>query len=230
MDLPGVPTAGSVYVFKEISGQWSQRAQLGASDAIPGLKLGYSVDINGTELVAGSPGADVNLIKSGAVYTYFFNGSFWSQGAKLLPDAPQANMSLGTSVAITTGKIISGAPKWSMSLPGETLYDVGRVYKWFKNGLAQWVGQNAETGSRGGELFGQSVSIDGNYYVIGIPGYGSGKALVETWSSDDKYEVTDIDGKFGYFGNSVSISGDQYVIGAPYKNSFKGSVQFGMKE
>jgi len=88
---------------------------------------------------------------------------------------------------------------------------------------ADWDNEQKLTTSDGTENdhFGNSVSIDGDYAVIGAIGddnNGSGSAYIfhrseTTWIEQDK--ITASDGEpDDWFGKSVSISGDYAIIGA----------------
>lgn len=68
----GVPgfEAGSVYIFKRISTDWSQQQRLTASDAEGNDFFGYSVAIDGNIVAVGAVGSDGANSDTGAVYIY----------------------------------------------------------------------------------------------------------------------------------------------------------------
>lgn len=76
--------SGSAYVFRYDGANWVQDGKLIASDGAPGDGLGSSVDVFGDVAVVGSPNDDTNGGDSGSAYVYRFNGSSWTQEAKLL--------------------------------------------------------------------------------------------------------------------------------------------------
>jgi len=49
------PGAGAVYVFCDANGEWSQKLRITTSDATQYDNLGWSVDADGTSIVAGAP-------------------------------------------------------------------------------------------------------------------------------------------------------------------------------
>lgn len=99
-------------------------------------------------------------------------------------------------------------------------------------GFAQaWNEVTKITGSEAltGENFGASVSIDGDYAIVGVPGSDlsfMGSAYVYEKVGDDWVEVQELiasDGNPGdNFGYSVSIHGDYAVVGASWSNSEEG--------
>ncbi len=78
--------------------------------------------------------------------------------------------------------------------------------------------------------YGQSLACDGDYAVVGEPGYRDyqGCAFVLYYNGSEwqtKARLTASDGEAeDHFGNSVSISGDEIVIGAYGDDSNKGSA------
>ncbi|ETR69463.1 MAG: hypothetical protein OMM_03912 [Candidatus Magnetoglobus multicellularis str. Araruama] len=72
------------------------------------------------------------------------------------------------------------------------------------------------------DYFGDSVSISGDYAIVGVPGdlnyYGKSHAYIfkkdgNEWTEQAKLFASDGNGNDG-FGNSVSISGDYAIVGA----------------
>ncbi|HJN19036.1 MAG TPA: FG-GAP repeat protein, partial [Armatimonadota bacterium] len=88
--------------------------------------------------------------------------------------------------------------------------------------------EKARLARNGGEemdLFGESVSISGDYAVVGVPGHdvwpyiNSGSAFVyrrdgENWT-EQAMLVADDAGGGDDFGHSVAIDGDYIIVGAP---------------
>jgi hypothetical protein len=81
-----------------------------------------------------------------------------------------------------------------------------------------------------GDYFGSSVSIDGDYAIVGAPGAptsnNTGSAYIFKRDNDNWYEQTYWNGeKYGdYLGMSVSIDGSFAIIGAYGDDSGTGSV------
>jgi hypothetical protein len=85
-----------------------------------------------------------------------------------------------------------------------------------------------------GDYFGYSVSIDGDYAVVGAkyvddPEVEVGAAYIfrrtgiKTWDTGTKVMASDAV-QIDNFGWSVAISGDYVIVGAPYKNEQRGAA------
>ena len=75
---------GAAYIFSYNGSIWTQQTKLIASDSSESNVFGISVDIDNSYVVVGDLnfGDDYN---QGAAYTFYFDGSNWSQQAKLSP-------------------------------------------------------------------------------------------------------------------------------------------------
>lgn len=206
--------SGSAYIFYRSAGSWTQQAKLSIGDPAADDKLGNSVAIDGDFAIVGAPGKNSN---QGFAYTFIRSGSSWSQSSKLgATDSGQ----LGTSVDISGNYVIMGAPA--------TNGNIGAVYiyKWESS---SWYSKGTLTASDGvvGDLFGASVSIDGDYIIVGAPGHdlvagGEGAAYIfkksgTEWTSmteTEKITASDAEGSDN-FGWSVSIKGDLAIVSSP---------------
>ena len=221
-DPYGRSSAGAAYIFERTSTTWVQRAILIASDATAGDSFGTSVSISGDYAVIGASGADPNGSSSGAAYIFkkSTGGTSWSQQTKLTPAGAVPGDKFGESVYISGTDVIIGAsgadPNGSSS---------GAAYVFVRSG-SYWSQQAKLTPTDGqfADSFGISVSIDGNYAVIGAyredPGgvSGAGSAYVfyrysTSWSQQAKLVASD-KATNDYFGDSVSISGGYIIVGA----------------
>ncbi len=105
----------------------------------------------------------------------------------------------------------------------------GSVYV-FENINSDWV-QTAKltpSNASAGMSFGGSVSIDGNYILVGAFGYDSnfqdsGAAYIFEYNGQNWNEIQFIEpsdpGIRHYFGHAVSIQGNFAVVGAPFDNT-----------
>ncbi len=226
-DPYGRSSAGAAYIFERTSTTWVQREILIASDATAGDSFGISVSISGDYAVIGASGADPNGSSSGATYIFkkAAGGTSWSQQTKLTPAGAVPGDKFGESVYISGLDVIIGAsgadPNGSSS---------GAAYVFVRSG-SDWSQQAKLTPTDGefADSFGISVSIDGNYAVIGAyredPGgvSGAGSAYVfyrysTSWSQQAKLVASD-KGTNDQFGRSVSISGGYVIVGAAFETS-----------
>jgi hypothetical protein len=208
---------GSAYVFVRSGTTWAQQIKLIASDGADNDRFGNSVSISGDYVVVGSNGDDSN---KGSAYVFVRSASTWSQQAKLTASDGGAGDYFGNSVSISGDYVVIGAYLDDLGLN----INQGSVYV-FARSFNTWPFQVKLTDSAGAasDNFGSSVSISGDYVIIGAPGddesfADQGSAYIfmrsgNTWSQQTKLTASDGVG-YDHFGNSVSISGDYAVIGA----------------
>ncbi|MCH8305454.1 MAG: T9SS type A sorting domain-containing protein [Candidatus Marinimicrobia bacterium] len=211
--------AGSAYVFKRADTSWAQESQLLASDGATGDFFGSSVSISGDYVVVGAFQDGDNGIYSGSAYVFKRADTSWVQEAKLLPSDGGAIDGFGISVSISGDYVVVGA--WGDDDNGSKS---GSVYV-FKRAGSIWTQEAKLLPSDGAtdDWFGSSVSISGDYAVVGAwgnddNGSRSGSAYVfkrtdTSWAQEAK--LLPSDGAIDYFfGFPVSISGDYAVLGA----------------
>ena len=211
--------AGSAYVFKRTGPFWAEEAKLLPSDGAEGDFFGLSVSISGDYAVVGAEGNDDNGDGSGSAYIFKRTGTNWAQEAKLLPSDGAAGDLFGLSVSISGDYAVVGA--WRDDDNGD---GSGSAYV-FKRTGPFWAQEAKLLASDGAslDLFGRSVSISGDYAVVGAccdddNGSSSGSAYVfkrtdTTWTEEAKLLPADGAAE-DIFGHSVSISGEYAVVGA----------------
>ena len=198
---------------------WVEEAKLLPSDGAADDHFGQSVSIDGDYAVVGAYWHDDNGTNSGSAYVFIRSGTSWTQEAKLLPIGGAAEDFFGTSVSISGDYIVVGA-----ELNDDNGSNSGSAYV-FKRSGTSWAQQDKLLPSDGAmdDNFGQSVSISGDYAVVGASsnndnGNNSGSAYLFKRTGTSWAEVTKLlafdaaaDDKFGI---SVSISGDCTIVGA----------------
>ncbi len=220
LDDDGGNNSGSAYIFVRDGTSWSQQAKLVADDAAAYDQFGNSVSISGDYVVVGASWDDDGGSNSGSAYTFVRSGTSWSQQAKLVADDAASGDYFGESVSISGDYALVGS-----YLDGDAGSFSGSAYTFVRDGTS-WSQQAKLVASDGGQNyhFGESVSISGNYAVVGSHGLSSSgsNGMVYTfirsgtsWSQMAKLVAGDGD-RNDFFGNSVSISGDYAVVGAPY--------------
>ena len=117
--------SGAVYIFTRNGSSWSQQAYIKASNTGEYDNFGQSVAISDNTLIVGAPGEYSNAIGvngnqsdnsapvSGAVYIFTRDGEDWSQRAYIKASNSEAYDFFGTSVGISNGTIVVGAPSES---------------------------------------------------------------------------------------------------------------------
>jgi len=218
---------GAAYLFRNldsVTGNATEDVKLMASDSAVGDKFGVSVVLDGTTALIGASGKDS---ESGAVYLYrdldtaigaVANPLF--ENAKLTASDSVAGDNFGNSVSLDGSVGLVGAYRKADS-SGNT--DVGAVYL-FSN-LDSATGEVNEdikitaSDPLQGALFGSSVSLDGDDFLIGS--YGDDGFTGKTYSGSVS-SITTLDN-----GTSKVISGisfesrTDWIIG---KNNGENSV------
>jgi len=159
--LSGYDDLGSSYVFVRNGETWTEQAKLTASDGTKRDFFGISVAISGDYAIVGA-----HRDHSGSAYIFVRNGENWTEQAKLTASDALGSDQFGISVAI------SG----DYAIVGDHTYDgagvnSGSSYVFVRNGEI-WTEQAKLTASdiAAGDLFGSSVSISGDYAIVGLTG------------------------------------------------------------
>ncbi len=233
--------SGSAYIFAPNDvdpNNWDQVAKLTASDGVAGDLFGVSVSISGDYAVVGAYGDDDNGDYSGSAYIFYYNGTNWSEQAKLLASDGAAGDYFGRSVSISGDYAVVGAYKDDANGT-----DSGSAYIFTPNEVDpnNWdqVAKLTASDAAASDWFGGSVSISGDYAIVGAKGdddnfTNSGSTYIfapnevdpNNW--DQVAKLTASDGAdIDYFSYSVSISDDYAIVGARYDDdsgSNSGSV------
>jgi len=193
---------------------WSEQQKLTASDGAQEDYFGRSVSIDGdTAVISGVTGQGLG---SGTAYVYVRSNGVWSEQQKLTASDCVADDGFGFEVSISGDTAVIGAPR-------EMTNESGVAYVYVRSNGA-WSEQQKLTASDGaqGDVFGASVSIDGDTAVIGAYGdddngsySGSTYVYVRSngvWSEQQKLTASDT-AEYDRFGNRVSINGDIAAIG-----------------
>jgi len=113
--LVGAPSkgerSGAVYAFSRgDTGVWNEQAKLLPSDGDANDLFGWSVALVGNTAAVGAFGHQANGDRAGAVYVFRRNGETWLETAKLLASDGDTRDYLGSSVGMSEGTVVAGAP------------------------------------------------------------------------------------------------------------------------
>ena len=172
--------AGSAYIFEVNGTDWNETMKLTASDAAEGDVFGSSVSIDGDRAIIGANRNDDDAgTDAGSAYIFEFDGTQWKETAILTASDAAANDNFGRSVSINGDRAIIGAP--GNDDDGNAS---GSAYIFEVNGT-DWNETMKPTASDAAadDLFGSSVSIDGDRAIIGANqnddnGSNSGSAYI----------------------------------------------------
>ena len=210
------PNAGAAYVFRFDGTGWTQEAELVASDGAAGDFLGVRVAIDGDVVVAGAQKADAGRVDSGAAYVFRFDGTSWTQEAKLTASDGRKGDEFGNTVAISGDTVVVGAVRVGP--------DRGAAYVFRFDGTS-WSQEAKLTASdsKAKDVFGSSVGISGDLIVVGAAKGDDGErdtgaAYVfqrtgTVWSEELKLFASDGE-QDDNFGGSVAIWQNTVLIGA----------------
>ena len=163
-------SSGSAYIFVRDGNNWTQQANLTPTDNEARDLFGASVFINGDYCVVGAFGDDDNEYDSGSAYIFVRDGENWTQQAKLLASDGRTDDRFGGSVSISDNYCIVGAYR-----DDDNGLNSGSAYI-FKRDGDSWIEQAKLLASEGQNwstwgTFGSSVSINGDYCIVGSPYY-----------------------------------------------------------
>ncbi|MCG3136945.1 MAG: hypothetical protein HJJLKODD_00783 [Phycisphaerae bacterium] len=233
-DLPSKADAGSVYVFSNEGGSWSQQAQLTATDSAAYDYFGYAVAMNvWGAAVVGAYGEDQEGSEAGAAYLFQYNGSSWVQRTKFLDANLTTGDNFGYAVDISSDTVAIGA--WKDDTTGG--YDGGSAYVFRPTG--EWIEQRiVASDGLGGDGFGTAVAISGDWAVVGAPTddytnpslTDAGAAYVYqynglTWTQVAKLTPADL-ASYDYFGQAVAIWSNVIAVSS-YKDDDNGKNDSG---
>lgn len=196
--------------------------ELSASDAGVGDRFGYAVSISADQLLCGAIYHDTFVTNSGAAYLYVRTPSgTWQEAAKLLASDRKAGDLFGTSVAISDGRALIGAPLHEHSGP-----PAGAAYLFERAPNADWREVAELKGSHAGwqARFGSAVALEDDLAVVGASGSGSttkqGAAYVFQRDEQGVWNTVAIlsseeEAPGNLFGSSVALSSGRVLVGAP---------------
>ncbi len=198
-------------------------------------KFGNSVSINGDYAIVGARGYDDPILGNSPGAAYIFkkdNGGTWSEvaGPSLL-EGKTADDQFGNSVSINGDYAFVGAYEYDSF--------TGAAYIYKKDNGGTWsevVGPSLLEGKNNSDYFGRSVSINGDYAIVGAPGYddpilGNSPGAAYIFKKDNGGTWSEVPGSplvgendADNFGWSVSINGDYAIVGAYRYDGNKGAA------
>jgi hypothetical protein len=209
---------GSVSIYQFNGTNWVQMQKITDATGAMDDNFGSSVFISGNYAIVGAPADDVGIsIDQGSVSIYQFNGTNWVLMQKITDATGAIYDNLGSSVSISGSYAIVGAVGNSFYQGSVNIYQLS---------AGTWVLMQKIIDATGAtnDFFGHSVSISGNYAIIGSVSDNVGGNPFQgsvsiyqlsggTWVLMQK--ITDATGAANdNFGSSVSISGNYAIVGA----------------
>lgn len=228
--------AGAAYVFHRNGPSWARQNLLIPPDASAVDQFGWSVAIDGSLLVVGSPGDDDLGSLSGSAYVYRQQSNgFWTQQAKLTDADGREEDQFGMSVGVSGNTIVVGAP-YGIKDTNST-FRSGTVCIFVRDVSGAWTRQFRSYRPFGseGDYYGRFVGVSGDYVIIGAFGHDLSTSQTDAGSADVLFRtgstwrllkrLTAADAaKQNYYGTSVAISGTTAMVGSPGAVGSAGAV------
>eukprot|EP01047_Picozoa_sp_COSAG01_P053935 COSAG01_NODE_5836_length_4004_cov_14.173367_1_plen_1022_part_01 len=227
---PDDDSKGSVFIFTQVSAQWTEQSKLTASDGANDDEFGYALDVaaDGSTVIVGAY-HDGNPSDAGSAYIFTRIGAAWTQDAKIRASDKASGDRFGQSVAITDDGQVAVVGAYKDDNPN----DAGSAYIFERTG-SSW-SQTCKvraSDKASGDRFGRSVAIDGHTVVVGAlrddnPS-DAGSTYVFTkgasWAAvtqTQKLRASNMgsDDRLGEGHNGVAVRGDTIVAGAPREDS-----------
>jgi FG-GAP repeat len=194
--------------------------------------FGHSVSISGNFAIVGIPGYDT---AQGSANIYEYKNNNWVLLQKITTANGDVLDNFGISVCIAGNYAIVGA--YADDIGAKENQGSANIYKY--NGR-RWILMQKITDATGaaGDNFGISVSISGNYAIVGAAhddvgiNLDQGSVTIYEYNGSSWVYMTKLTDVLGdgtdNFGSSVSISGTYAIVGAYLDdengNSFQGSA------
>jgi hypothetical protein len=185
---PGRDGTGAAYLLLGSTGAPPSAAtEIRAPDRLPGDRFGAAIAISGRQetfahdLWIGAPGRDVaGQADAGAIYHYVISetgevsfADVATQGAPLVPDAPEAGDQFGELLAALDSGVVAGLPHEDVGDRGDAgAIEQLRVSQAGARLPGRFLDQSAGGLERpeAGDRFGAAVTSAGNRVVAGAPG------------------------------------------------------------
>ncbi len=215
-----IENAGAAYIFRRTGlNSWDAGTKIGAPDALSRgsyRHFGTAVDTNGDYAIVGT----ASFLPSAAYIFHRTGTNAWDSGTKILPsDGKQAFDGFSQSVAIDGDYAIVGAAGRDGGSGDVETDDTGAAYIYKRTGNNTWSGTKLKTpDAEPGNLFGDTVAIDGKYAIVGSIGNSAAYIFrridINTWNDGTRIMAPSAPGASRFFGNFVAISGDHAIVGA----------------
>ena len=209
--------AGTAYVFERSNGVWSRTDHIYDTSA-ERYDAGFasSLALSGSNLLVGVPTASsLAGFDSGKALMFEPVASSWQSVQTLEEGSAHALEAFGTGVALSATTLIAGAP-WAR---GPNPLSIGVAYVYERSGGEWSPSVVLHPTSETTQMFGQSISLDGDTVVLGAADDDQvGAAYVFTrgqgdWPLQARVIGDALDPE--YFGWSTALSGDLLAVGQP---------------
>lgn len=179
-DNKGAVRSGAVYLFKAIEGE--QLLKLKSPQVRLNEAFGYSLALQGEELLVGAPGWNRFFREEGRVYVFTQNEggeNNWGDRNRLIPTESQARDLFGYALAIHGDFVFVGAPGHQKSQGAVFVF-----HRKIKN-KGQWEQVAKIEPDTNSEFFGSALAFDGETLVVGAPRERDGSGALYFYEPND---------------------------------------------
>jgi len=212
--------SGAAYIY-DYNGFFWDETKIIASDCNEDFQFGKSVAVDGDYVLVGSPG-ETNTVsqgQKGAAYLYKYDGTNWNE-TKIKPDDYAVGSRFGSSVSMDNKRFVIGAKhdNWPNIKGAAYFYEI--------SGTTISNSQKVTPPGIYRSDFGYSVSMSGDYAIIGSPSERLasssndqliGAAHIFTYANGRWFEIQKLtapdDRVETNFGYSVDVSGQDFIVG-----------------
>jgi hypothetical protein len=232
--------SATIYERNTTSGIWETKTKLSNLNGLGADGFGNSVAISGNYAIVGASLDGEAFANQGTASIYERNnvtGDWVMQGDKLTNPDPESLNQFGRSVSVSGNYAAVGAP---FDNNGGT--EDGSVTVFKRNSITGiWGPQGSpltNPGQANDDHFGFSVSISGDYLIVGAPddddasGIDQGSATIfkwnpvtELWEQDGAKLYNPDAAAYDRFGYSVAIEGEYVIVGAYVDDEAAGTNQ-----
>ena len=197
---------------------------------VAGAEFGGAIDVDGEWAVVGAPEENDG---AGAAYVYRLQGSEWVQ-VQRLSNSGAARARFGASVSVSGNLVAIGAPfEISPANPDGAVH----TYR-LQNGVWQRAQRLVDNtmNLQTSHWFGTSVSLDGEWLIVGVPGYiinDAPRGAISIYrfnaNTNSWIGMSHMTGHTSesYFGWSVSTEDGVFIVGIPNRLDVAGPVDRG---
>ncbi len=212
--------SGSVYLFQRSGTAWIQQGKLTPHGAAAGDQFGFSLDMDGDNLIVGAPSDSSVVGEGGSAHVYVRTGTVWNFQDTLLA-SDNAEMDLfGTSVAIDGDRAAIGA-----SMDESPNAQRGKAYVFVRTGSV-WTEETILDPSDSAAFahMGRSIALLNDVLIVGAPerALAVGGAYVyrrtgTVWAPEDVMLPSDGVAN-DFFGAALAMVENRVVIGSPFQS------------
>jgi len=223
---------GAAYAFTKPSSGWAtttETTKITTTIEKPYNFFGCAISMYGNYVAIGASG---HRSSAGSTYIYEKQAGIWNLSTeKILTSSDNNENGVDYSVAISGTEVIIGYPSDDVNgLYSGSIYCYTQpISGWENTTENSKISSSYITNNNFGDSFGKSVSIYGDYAVVGSPNFNLNEGIAYVlhndngvWTNIARLQISNSSVN-AYLGSSVSIFEDVIVVGAE-KQSYKGAV------